>query len=156
MVRFHLRRSTRASAFLVLGLLLALASAAFAQTDVTTSRISGTVKGSDGASLPGVTVEATNQETGLKLASVTDRDGFYRILNLPTGTYTVSAALEGFETASRKDVRLLLGSTPTVNFTLQLRKITANITVTAAVPLVPPTNTTTGTTLPTEQAAALP
>src|SRR5437763_3536849 len=105
MVRFHLRRSTRASAFLALGLLLALAGAAFAQTDVTTSRISGTVKGGDGSPLPGVTVEATNQETGLKLTTVTDKDGFFRILNLPTGTYTVSASLEGFETSSRKDIR---------------------------------------------------
>ncbi|HZF13418.1 MAG TPA: TonB-dependent receptor [Thermoanaerobaculia bacterium] len=156
MVRIHLRRSTWASAFLALGLLFALAGAAFAQTDVTTSRISGTVKGGDGASLPGVTVEATNQETGLKLAAVTDKDGFYRVLNLPTGTYTISAALEGFETASRKDVRLLLGSTPTVNFTLQVGKITENITVTAAVPLVEVTNTTTGTTMQSEQIAAIP
>src|SRR3954471_21008991 len=150
MVHFHHPKTRWASALLVLGLLLALAGAAFAQTDVTTSRISGTVKGSDGASLPGVTVEATNQETGLKLAAVTDKDGFYRILNLPTGTYTISAALEGFETSSRKDVRLLLGSTPSVNFTLEVGKISENITVTAAVPLVEVTNTTTGTTVQSE------
>ena len=68
MVRLHSCTRKRASALLVsgwlLGLLLALAGAAFAQTDVTTSRISGTVKGSDGAPLPGVSVEALNQEIG--------------------------------------------------------------------------------------------
>jgi hypothetical protein len=156
MLHLHPRGRTWVSALLVLGLLLALAGAAFAQTDVTTSRISGTVKGGDGAPLPGVTIEAANQETGLKLTAVTDKDGFYRLLNLPTGTYTASATLEGFETSSRKDIRLLLGSTPSVNFTLEVGKVTENITVTAAVPLVEVTNTTVGTTVQTEQIKAIP
>jgi carboxypeptidase family protein len=156
MVRLKPRGMNWNSVLLALGLLLALASAVFAQTDVTTSRISGTVKGSDGAPLPGVTIEATNQETGLKLPTVTDKDGFYRVLNLPTGTYTVTAALEGFETASHKDIRLLLGSTPTVNFTLAVGKVTENITVTAAIPLIEVTNTTAGTTIQTEQIKELP
>jgi len=156
MVHLHPRGRKWVSALLALGLVLALAGAAFAQTDVTTSRISGTVKGGDGAPLPGVTIEAANQETGLKLATVTDKEGFYRLLNLPTGTYTVSAMLEGFETSSRKDIRLLLGSTPSINFTLEVGKVTENITVTAAVPLVEVTNTTVGTTIQTEQIAAIP
>ncbi|HEV7518696.1 MAG TPA: TonB-dependent receptor, partial [Thermoanaerobaculia bacterium] len=156
MQHLHPRGRTWASALLVLGLLLALAGAAFAQTDVTTSRISGTVKGGDGAPLPGVTIEATNQETGLKPTTVTDKEGFYRILNLPTGTYTVSASLEGFDTSSRKDIRLLLGSTPSVNFTLEVGKVTENITVTAAVPVVEVTNTTVGTTVQSEQIKAIP
>ena len=96
-----------------------LAGSAFAQTDVTTSRISGTVEDSSKSPLPGVTVEATNTETGLQQVEVTDANGFYRILNLPTGTYTVTATLDGFATATAESVRLLLGSTPTVNFTLQ-------------------------------------
>jgi len=74
---------------------------ALAQTDVTTSRISGTVSGPDGAPLPGVTVEATNRETDFKASGTTDSQGFYRLLNLPTGTYKVSAALEGFKSATR-------------------------------------------------------
>ena len=68
--------------------LLGLAGAAYAQTDVTTSRISGTVEDSSKSPLPGVTIEAVNTETGLQQMAVTDANGFYRILNLPTGTYT--------------------------------------------------------------------
>ena len=50
---------------LTAALLLLIYLPALAQTDGTTSRISGTVEGADGAPLPGVTVEATNTETGL-------------------------------------------------------------------------------------------
>jgi hypothetical protein len=134
-----------------------LAAPAFAQTDVTTSRISGTVEGSDGAPLPGVTIEATNTETGLVQVAVTDEEGFFRILNLPTGTYRVVASLEGFATSTADSVRLLLGSTPTINFTLQSSTVAESITVTAEeLPVVEVTNTQIGTTIQSEQIEAIP
>jgi carboxypeptidase family protein/TonB-dependent receptor-like protein len=135
---------------------LGLAGSAFAQTDVTTSRISGTVEGTDKAPLPGVTVEATNKETGLQQVVVTDENGFYRVLNLPTGTYTVAASLDGFVTATADNVRLLLGSTPTINFTLQSSTVSETITVTSEAPLVEVTNTRVGTTIQQEQIENLP
>jgi hypothetical protein len=136
---------------------LGLAGAAFAQTDVTTSRISGTVVGSDGTPLPGVTIEATNTETGLVQVAVTDEGGFFRVLNLPTGTYTVTASLDGFATATAENVRLLLGSTPTINFTLQSSTVSETITVTAdELPVVEVTNTQVGTTIQSEQIDNLP
>lgn len=87
--------------------------------DVATSRISGTVSDAVDDPLPGVTVTATNEESGAQSPAMTDEHGFYRILNLPIGTYTITATLEGFATAIHSNVRLLLGSTPTVDFTLQ-------------------------------------
>lgn len=141
-----------------LALLLALvAGPAFAQTDVTTSRISGTVEDASGAPLPGVTIEVTNTETGLVQVAVTDEAGFYRVLNLPTGTYTITATLDGFATATAERVRLLLGSTPTVNFNLQSATISETITVTAEeLPVVEVTNTQIGTTIQQEQIENLP
>ena len=145
------------SALAVLLLVLGLAVPASAQTDVTTSRISGTVEDADGSPLPGVTVTATNTETGLSLSEVTDERGFYRILNLPTGTYRVEATLEGFATSTADSVRLLLGSTPTVSFTLQSSTVAETITVTAdELPVVEVTNTQVGTTIQSEQIEAIP
>ncbi len=132
------------------------AAPALAQTDVTTSRISGTVEGSDGAPLPGVTIEATNTETGLVQVAVTDEEGFFRILNLPTGSYNVAASLEGFAPSTADNVRLLLGSAPTINFTLQSSSVTETITVTAELPVVEVTNTQIGTTIQSEQIEAIP
>lgn len=139
-----------------LALLIGLAPMAVAQTDVTTSRISGTVEDGDGSPLPGVTVTATNVETNLQVVGVTDEKGFYRLLNLPTGTYNLEAVLDGFATATAENVRLLLGSTPTVNFSLQSAAVAETITVTAEVPVVEVTNTAAGTTIQQEQIEALP
>jgi hypothetical protein len=139
-----------------LAILVGLAPWAGAQTDVTTSRISGTVEDADGSPLPGVTVTATNTETGLQVVGVTDEQGFYRLLNLPTGSYNVEASLDGFATATAENVRVLLGSTPTVNFTLQSSAVAETITVTAELPVVEVTNTATGTTIQEEQIEALP
>jgi len=68
-------------------LAFALAVPAFAQTEVTTSRISGTVRDTDGGPLPGTTVEARNLETGLVSTATSRSDGFYQVINLPTGKY---------------------------------------------------------------------
>ncbi len=158
MVRVRSNRS-RFWVLALTALLLAVGTAgsAFAQTDVTTSRISGTVEDASGSPLPGVTVTATNKETGLQLVSVTEEQGFYRILNLPTGTYDIVAELDGFATATAPDVRLLLGSTPSVNFNLQSSSVAETITVTASeLPVVEVTNTQIGTTIQQEQIEAIP
>src|SRR5688500_5921873 len=139
-----------------LALFIGLAPWAVAQTDVTTSRISGSVEDADGSPLPCVTVAATNVKTNLQVVSVTDERGFYRLLNLPTGTYNIEATLDGFATATAENVRLLLGSTPTINFNLQSSAVAETITVTAEVPVVEVTNTAAGTTIQQEQIEALP
>jgi hypothetical protein len=140
----------------VLLLVLGLTAPLAAQTDVTTSRITGTVEGADNAPLPGVTVEASNTETGLQLTAVTDEKGFYRVLNLPTGTYKVTATLDGFVPATAENVRLLLGSTPSINFTLQSSSVSEAITVTSEAPVVEATNTAISTTMQQEQIKNLP
>ena len=154
--------SVRGRAFFGLALSLALAAglatapALLAQTDVTTSRISGTVRDTDGGALPGVSVEGRNQGTGLVQTAVTRSDGFYQLINLPTGMYTISAALSGFKPASRAEVRLDLGTTPTVDFRMQLSSVQESITVTSSTPTVEVTNTSASTTIQTEQLKNLP
>lgn len=153
------RRLGRLSLALLLGAatLASFTAPAAAQIDVTTSRISGVVEDAEGSPLPGVTVEATNTETGLVQVEVTDEKGFYRVLNLPTGTYNLTASLEGFGTASAESIRLLIGSTPSVNFALQSGAISEQITVTGSeVPVVEVTNTANGTTIQTEQIENVP
>lgn len=142
-------------------LALAAAAALFSaflagQTDVTTGRISGTVRDADGKALPGAAVEARNHGTGLKATSVTRSDGFYQIINLPTGLYTLTATLSGFKTTSRSDVRLDLGTAPTVDFRLSLASVQEAVAVSSAVPLVEVTNTSASTTIQTQQLKALP
>jgi hypothetical protein len=146
------------SSLALAALALALGAApAPAQTDVTTGRISGTVLDTDGSGLPGVTVECRNVETGYVAVAVTDERGFYRCLNLPTGTYTMTASLDGFATATAENIRLVINTAPTVNFDLPSASVSETITVTAdETPVVEITNTQAATTIQTEQLEGLP
>src|SRR3982751_4274629 len=63
-----------------------------------TAQISGTVKDSTGAVLPGVEVTATQTDTGISRNTVTNETGSYVLPNLALGSYRVQATLPGFQT----------------------------------------------------------
>ena len=82
-------------------------AAAFAQE----GQISGSVRDTSDALMPGVTVEVTSPALIEKVRSaITDANGQYRITNLPVGTYTVTFTLTGFAKQERADVVLRLRS----------------------------------------------
>ena len=84
---------------------------AFAQASIT-----GTVKDTSGAVLPGVTVEASSPVLIEKVRTVvTDGSGQYRIVDLRPGTYTVTFTLPGFNTVKRDGVELTGSFTATIN-----------------------------------------
>src|SRR5215475_6811766 len=79
--------------------LLALASSATAQT--TNGTISGHVSDAQGLALPGVTVNASSANLQGVRTVVTSENGDYVLSLLPSGTYTVSFELSGFQTVSK-------------------------------------------------------
>ncbi len=62
-----------------------------AAAQTASSTLIGSTRDGSGTPLPGVTVNATNQETGLVRSSVTGSDGAFRLPALPVGVYTVTA-----------------------------------------------------------------
>src|SRR5688572_32959914 len=71
------------------------------------SAITGVVKDTSGAVLPGVTVEAASDALIEKVKSaVTDTRGVYRIVDLRPGTYVVTFTLPGFQTMRREGLSL--------------------------------------------------
>lgn len=128
--------SRRFRSFVALFALLLTNVPAFAQSaNPTTGAISGTVSDNTGAALPGVTVTATNLDTGLVRNGVTESAGEFNISLLPPGRYRVDAELEGLGRTSAPSATVLLGNTTT----LQLRlspQIAETITVSAAAPVV--------------------
>src|SRR6476660_1957068 len=87
--------------------LFVLHGAAFAQEE-TSGTIEGTVTDTSGAPLPGVTVTLASSQ-GPKTRT-TGVDGRFMFAQLPAGTYTVKALLEGFNSVERKDVDVRLGA----------------------------------------------
>src|SRR5438132_7368992 len=101
MARFRLLPVSLACVTLVI-----VASTASAQL-TTASGIAGVVKDASGAVLPGVTVEAASPALIEKVRTVvSDGEGRYNIIGLPSGTYSVTFTLTGFNTAKRDGIIL--------------------------------------------------
>src|SRR5215831_5801189 len=131
---------------------LMLCAPASAQTLGT---ITGEVKDSTGAVVPGVTVTVTNKATNATRTTITNAVGLFDFPALPPGTYSVKSELDGFKTATR-DVELQVQQTARVNFTLELGTIAEMATVTGTSPLVETSNATIGTVIENRRIVELP
>src|SRR5580704_13687803 len=72
--------------------------------------LTGTVFDSSGAAIPGASVAALNDATGVKAATLANASGVYRFTNLPIGRYTVIATMSGFSTDQLKNVDITLNN----------------------------------------------
>jgi hypothetical protein len=59
-------------------------------------RIVGNVADQSGAALAGAQITVTNAGTQVSQSTTTNQDGFYEVLSLPIGAYTVSIEMTGF------------------------------------------------------------
>jgi hypothetical protein len=101
------------------------------------SAISGVVRDTTGAVLPGVTIEASSPVLIEKTrAAVTDASGLYTIVDLRPGTYVVTFSLSGFSTLRREGVELPSNFTMTLNADLRVGALEESITVTGDTPVV--------------------
>ena len=113
-------------------LVLLVPSMALAQASIT-----GNVKDTSGAVLPGVTVEAASPVLIEKARTVvTDSSGRYQIVDLRPGTYTVTFTLAGFNTFKRDGVVLAGTAALTVDADLRVGSLEETITVTGEAPVV--------------------
>ena len=127
---FRLNHAHLSCACLVLLLLMCGSLNASAQTVV--GRISGTVKDTSGAVIPGATVTVTNAATNLVRTANTDEGGFYTVTNLPVGTYSVAVEREGFKKAEQADNPLTSDARLTIDFTLEPGEISGTVLITTA------------------------
>lgn len=135
----------------VLVWLLACAPA-FAQTLGT---ITGEVKDTSGAVMPGVTVTAVNNATNATREVQTNEAGAFSFPALPPGTYTVRAELQGFQTGTRA-AQLHVEQTLRVDFSLGIGTLTETTEVTGVAPLITTENATVGTVIENRRIVELP
>src|SRR6185369_1569479 len=119
---------------LALAALAAFIPGASAQTSGGT--IAGKVQGKDGAPMPGVTVTASNKDTGLDRSTTSASDGAFLLPSLPVGVYTVKAELEGFATVTVSDVKVNVASTRNLEINMSSSNVQEAITVVDEAPLV--------------------
>src|SRR5207248_2870404 len=90
------------------------------------------VKDATEAVLPGTTITATNEDTGLMRTTVTNGAGAYTISDLPVGRYRLSAELQGFKTATRTGIQLRVADDLGIDFELATGQVSETVNVEAS------------------------
>jgi hypothetical protein len=121
------------SFFIAIGL-LAMSSAAFAQTDRGT--ITGTVLDPAGAVVANAALEARNVATGSVFPAASSGTGNYTIAQLPVGTYELSVTVPGFKKFIRANLAVGVAVTLRVDPALEVGSAAESVTITEAAPLL--------------------
>ena len=96
----------------------------------TLGSINGTVVDSSGAVLQKATVRIRNLATNDERTVLTKDDGFYRVSDLPIGTYELTFSRDGFGTEIHSKILVQGDRTATVNASLQPGQVATTVTVT--------------------------
>ncbi len=113
-------------------LVLALASGVFAQTQITTGVIQGTVLDEQGGVVPGANVEVKNPDTNFSRTLTTDGDGRFVFLQLSSGRYTLTVSKQGFATIIQENLDLTVGQAISLSLNMKVSRLEEKITITAA------------------------
>jgi len=128
-----------------------------AQTATNSSSIEGRVTDDSGGVLPGVNVTiASPALQGGSRDTVTDGGGRYRFTTLPGGVYSVTFALQGFQTVVREGVNVGASFTATIDGSLGVGALEESITVSGQSPLVDVRTTSATTNISREVMETIP
>jgi hypothetical protein len=129
-------------------LLVALCLAALLQPALAQSgrgNITGTVRDSTGAAVPGAEVVAVNLDNGVETRTLTTDTGTYRIPYVPPGKYRVTASMTGFKTAIRDNLTIQVTQTITADFVMEVGEIAEQVTVSSTAAILEKSTSEIGT-----------
>ena len=135
-------------------LMLMLSGSVFAQT--TFGTITGVVRDTTGAVVPGAPITITNEDTGLTYKATSSPSGFYTETNLLPGSYSIHAVAPGFKEFVVTGVHLNANQTANVDATLQAGAGVSRIQVTSNAPVLDTQNATLSTVLVPQELEQLP
>ena len=142
------RKRRRVSGQSVLAPLLLLSFLVFvappAGAQVYTGSVTGVVTDPSGAVIPSSVVTLADVAKGFPYTTVTDSLGQYVIRNLPPGTYSLKVEAKGFKVYVQPGIILEVQQNATVDVALQVGDTNAEVTVTAAAPLLAVQDAVTG------------
>lgn len=140
----------------ILMLIVLLLPCLFAQVDVSTATLKGTILDPNGAVIPGATVIVKNVDRGIGQQVRTGDEGTYQVPLLPPGFYRIEVQAEGFDKAVVQRVELTIGQAVVFDVRLQIGSVKNEVVVTGEGPLIEAEKTQQANTLGTVQIANLP
>ena len=136
--------------------LFLLSAAPMVFSQAVTGTISGAVKDSTGAVLPGVKIVLLNQETGISRTVQSDGAGRYFASSLSLGNFEVTAALEGFQTVVRSGIVLTVGREAVVDLVMTVGAVVQTVEIIGEAPVIETTSATVSGLVSAEQIRELP
>ena len=134
-------------------LLMSLGLPMLAQT---LGEITGEVRDTTGASVPGVTVNITNVATNAKRSSITNDAGIYSFPSLPPGVYNLKAEKQGFKSATSSNVEVQVQQTVRLDLDMTVGSVSESIEVSAQASALTTENSTLGTVVENKRIVELP
>lgn len=128
-------------------LLVLLSPYAFCQSF--NARITGTITDATGAAVPSAEVTVRQVETNVTKKTRTSTSGVYDVSLLLPGTYEVKVEASGMDVVIRREIKLEVNETATVDFKLKVLSVTTVVDVTADVPMLQTEASGVGTTIET-------
>jgi hypothetical protein len=133
--------------------LISIASLVVGQTD--TGRVVGTITDTTGAVIPGAAVTVTNSGTAHAISVETNNSGEYVVNALPPGKYHVEIKKENFK-AALADIILEVSRVQEISLKLEPGSSTTTVDVSAEVPIVDTSTSSTGEVIQGRQVTELP
>ncbi len=121
-----------------------------------TGTIVGTVTDSSGAVVSGAAVSVVNEGTNIEYKAASSATGEYVVANLPPGTYSVKAEVQGFKPSLTRGVRLLATRSARVDIALEPGTVQQAVEVQASAPVVNSENATVGNILEANVITTIP
>ncbi len=158
MKSYPLRISTIAERVLMLAIVMIFsAGAIFAQAQVSSADLSGTVVDPNGAVVAGATVTAKGSSTGISRTVTANDAGEYSFIGLPPGEYSVTVEAATFKKTVISPVKLTVGQSATLEIKLELGQQDVTVTVSGdSVELVETTRTSVANTIDQQRIENLP
>ena len=136
----HPFRNPTIFAGLLVAVLILFELAAFGQ--VGSSSLSGTVFDSSGAVIPGAKIELKNEATTVTRETVANSVGYFSLVAIQPGSYTVAISAPGFATWEQRGIVLYSNESRTLpNISLKVAAAAQEVTVVAAAEALAPVNT---------------
>lgn len=147
--RFRAATRQACSAFVLL-------AATFPAAAQVTGTISGYVKDPSGAVVARANITATLEDQSATRTAVSDETGFYNLLAMPRGKYSVTVTATGFSTKSQAGIELTAGANVRLDFDLTVGAVADKVQVTASTPMVETTTATSSSLVDDRRVQDLP
>jgi Carboxypeptidase regulatory-like domain/TonB dependent receptor len=123
---------------------------------IDTAALVGRASDTSGGVLPGVTITATQEGTGVTATTVTNTSGEFVFPALKVGRYTVTAELGGFRRSVQREIVLNVQDRAQVNFTLEVGAVAEEVTVVGRTELLQTQSANIGNVVDERQVRDLP